>query len=54
MFGAVEAGGTKFICAVGPAPDKLVAKTSFLTTSPCETLFKVNDFFYSKSRKMVR
>ncbi|WP_086931919.1 ROK family protein [Agarilytica rhodophyticola] len=45
MFGAVEAGGTKFICAVGPSPDKLLAKVSFPTTSPQETLAKVNEFF---------
>ncbi len=37
MFGAIEAGGTKFVCAVGTAPDDL-AVTQFPTASPEATI----------------
>ncbi len=44
MFGAIEAGGTKFICGVGTGPGSL--KTlSVPTTTPAETLQKVVAFF---------
>jgi len=33
VFGAIEAGGTKFVCAVGTEPDNLVV-TQLPTTSP--------------------
>lgn len=36
MFGAIEAGGTKFVCAVGTEPDNLVV-TQLPTTSPEDT-----------------
>lgn len=38
LFGGVEAGGTKFVCAIGTGPDDLHATTSFATTSPEESL----------------
>jgi len=37
VFGAIEAGGTKFVCAVGTAPDDLTV-TQFPTTSPEATI----------------
>ena len=37
MFGAIEAGGTKFVCAVGTRPDDL-ATTQFSTESPEPTI----------------
>ena len=45
LYGGIEAGGTKFICAVGTGPDDLRAVEQFPTTSPPETLRKVIDFF---------
>jgi fructokinase len=45
IFGGVEAGGTKFVCAVGTGLDDLRARIQFLTTTPGETLGKVIDFF---------
>jgi fructokinase len=45
LFGGIEAGGTKFVCAVGSGPDDLRAKTQFPTTSPEETLGRAIDFF---------
>lgn len=45
LFGGIEAGGTKFICAVGTDPNNLKAQTRIPTTTPDETLSQVVDFF---------
>ena len=44
VFGAVEAGGTKFVCGIGTGPDDLYVD-QFPTTSPDETIPKVISFF---------
>ena len=44
-FGAIEAGGTKFVCAVADAAGNLVAETRIATTSPTDTLAEVIAFF---------
>ena len=45
-FGAVEAGGTKFVCLVGSSPDDVVAKTRIPTgADPATTLAAVVRFF---------
>jgi fructokinase len=49
VYGGIEAGGTKFVCAIGTAPDKLV-KTQFATTTPDETIGKAIAFFKQHSR----
>jgi len=49
LYGAIEAGGTKFSCAVGFSAEKLVAAATFPTTTPDDTLGKVIDFFRSAS-----
>lgn len=38
LVASVEAGGTKFVCAIGTGPDDMHATTSFATTSPEESL----------------
>lgn len=43
--GAVEAGGTKFVCAIGTGPDDLRRETIVPTTTPAETLARVVEFF---------
>ncbi|GGE35832.1 fructokinase ScrK [Streptococcus himalayensis] len=45
LYGSLEAGGTKFVCAVGDEQFELVEKTQFPTTTPYETLDKTVEFF---------
>ncbi|MFH1572186.1 MAG: ROK family protein, partial [Gemmatimonadota bacterium] len=45
LYGAIEAGGTKFVCAVGTSPDDLRAEVRLPTTTPEETLGRVLEFF---------
>jgi fructokinase len=44
-LGAIEAGGTKFLCAVGTPAGELVKETRISTGSPAETMPQVIDFF---------
>jgi len=55
VYGAVEAGGTKFICAVGTGPGHIRARQRFPTTTPGETLARVADFFrpYRRTLKAI-
>ena len=45
LYGGMEGGGTKFVCAVGTGPDEIIAETRFPTTTPDETLDKAVSFF---------
>jgi len=49
VYGGIETGGTKFVCAIGAAPDDLVT-TQFATTSPDESIGKAIDFFKREGR----
>jgi fructokinase len=51
FFAGVEAGGTKFVCAVGSGPDDIRALARFDTRSPEETLPQVLGFFREEGRK---
>jgi fructokinase len=44
-YGGVEAGGTKWVCAIGTSPDDLREVVSFPTTTPVETLGRAAEFF---------
>lgn len=44
LYGAIEAGGTKFICAVGRAPDEILRECVIPTTQPVPTMQKVVEF----------
>ncbi|MBS4535639.1 ROK family protein [Clostridium sp. D2Q-14] len=45
MLGAIEAGGTKFVCAVSDDDLNIIEKVSFSTTDPEDTLQRIFDFF---------
>ena len=47
LYGGIEAGGTKFVCAVGETPQAIQASTSIPTTTPTATLNQVITFFRS-------
>ncbi|MBL1127357.1 MAG: ROK family protein [Chloroflexi bacterium] len=45
LFGGIEAGGTKFVCAVGTGPGDIRAEIRFPTTTPAENLSQCLAFF---------
>lgn len=45
LYGGIEGGGTKFVCAVGTGPDDIRDEIRFPTTTPEETLGRAIDFF---------
>ncbi|MBX3059036.1 MAG: ROK family protein, partial [Anaerolineae bacterium] len=45
LFGGIEAGGTKFVCAVGTGPDDIRAEIRFPTTTPVENINQCLAFF---------
>jgi fructokinase len=45
LYGGVEAGGTKMVCAVGTGPGDIRAETRFPTTTPAETIARMLEFF---------
>jgi fructokinase len=47
--GGIEAGGSKFVCAVGNGPDQLCS-VEIPTTTPEETIGRVIDFFRRQAR----
>lgn len=51
LLGGIEAGGTKFVCAIGTGPNDIRAEARFPTTTPNETIQQVIDFF--KAREPV-
>ncbi len=50
-FGAIEAGGTKFLCAVGSSAADLQEQVRIPTTSPADTLKAVLSYFDETIRK---
>lgn len=45
LYGAIEAGGTKFVCAVGDSQYNIKDRVSIPTTTPDETMKEVISFF---------
>jgi fructokinase len=44
LWGGIEAGGTKFVAAIGTGPDEILAEDRFPTTTPAETLARTIGF----------
>jgi fructokinase len=51
LFGGIEGGGTKFVCAIGSGPDDILAETRFPTTTPAETLQQAITFFLQQKKR---
>ncbi|WP_102026645.1 ROK family protein [Salirhabdus sp. Marseille-P4669] len=49
LFGAIEAGGTKFVCAIGNEDGEVHEKVVIDTISPEVTMPKVMEFFQGKN-----
>lgn len=45
LYGGIEAGGTKWVCAVGNGPSDVRGTTTFPTTGPDETIARAVEFF---------
>lgn len=53
LYGSIEAGGTKFVCAVGNENLKIINTVQFATTMPEETLKNVINYFSNYKEKLV-
>jgi fructokinase len=51
LYGGIEAGGTKFVCAIGTGPDDIRAEERFPTTTPEESLSQAIAFFRKHQRQ---
>ncbi|WP_029200307.1 ROK family protein [Oribacterium sp. NK2B42] len=49
LYGALEAGGTKMVCAIGDENGKILEQISIPTVSPEETMPKIIDWFKDKN-----
>jgi fructokinase len=47
IFGGIEAGGTKWVCALGSGPDDVVDSVVFPTGAPAETIARATEFLRS-------
>ena len=53
LYGSIEAGGTKFVCAIGNEKLEILARVSYPTTTPAETMALVIDFFNQYKEELV-
>ncbi|MCB0166665.1 MAG: ROK family protein [Anaerolineae bacterium] len=51
VFGGIEAGGTKFVCAIGSGPHDLRHEIRFPTTTPKETIGRAIAYFREQAAK---
>lgn len=50
LYGAIEAGGTKFVCSIASDPDHYYDEVRFPTTTPEETIGRAIDFFRERMK----
>lgn len=53
LIGALEAGGTKMVCAIGNEDGTILEQVSIPTTTPEETLPKIVEYFKDKGIKAL-
>jgi fructokinase len=51
LYGAVEAGGTKFVCCVGTGPDDIRSEVTLTTEEPDKTLIQTINYFREYQKK---
>lgn len=51
VLGAIEAGGTKFVCGIGNERGEVLERASFPTTTPAETMENVIAFLKARALK---
>jgi fructokinase len=51
LYGAIEGGGTKFVCAIGSSPDNVLDSTVVPTSTPTSTLAACVEFFRAAERR---
>lgn len=50
LYGGIEGGGTKFVCAIGTGPEDIRAETRYPTTTPAETIARAIEFFNAQAQ----
>lgn len=53
LYGSIEAGGTKFVCAIGDDSFSVIEQTQFPTTNPQETIANCIAFFKPFAKDLV-
>jgi fructokinase len=53
IFGGIEAGGTKWVCAIGSTPDDVLETLVFPTGRPDETIARAAGFFTSAAHGRI-
>ena len=53
LIGALEAGGTKMVCAVGKEDGTILEQVSIPTSTPEETMPRILEYFSSKEIKAL-
>ena len=53
LYGSIEAGGTKFVCAIGNEKLEILERVSYPTTTPAETMALVIEFFNQYKEELV-
>ncbi|MBS4174468.1 ROK family protein [Bacillus sp. FJAT-49736] len=52
-YGGIEAGGTKFVCAIGEEDGRIIERIELTTLTPDETIQQVVEFFQKEDIKAI-